>query len=41
MTTPKLARNKGELEKFITEREAERQAPGDAAKLTRVVRRIA
>lgn len=41
MTTLKQARDKGELEKFIVEREAEGQAPGDAAKLTRVVRRIA
>ena len=41
MTTLKEARAKGELEKFITEREAEGQAPGEAAKTDALIRRIA
>lgn len=41
MTTLKEAREKGELDKFIAEREAEGQAPGDAVKGDVLIRRIA
>lgn len=35
------ARQQGRIEQFIAEREAEGQAPGDAAKLTDLARRLA
>ena len=41
MTTLRDARDKGEREKFIAEREAEGQVAGDAAKRTDPARQLA
>lgn len=41
MMTLKQARDAGKIEQFIAGREAEGQAPGDAAKLTDLARRLA
>lgn len=41
MITLRKARELKRLEQFIAEREAEGQAPGDAAKLTDLARRLA
>lgn len=41
MTTLKQAQSEGDLERFIAEREAEGQAPGDTALTDATIRRFA